>query len=144
MQRWLRNRTRAGTCAQLTPRLPDSLGADAMAIAPCPRRVWRRGRGGSKAGGRQWRKGWNRHEPLEQIPRSFPMHRGIARSLHVPGKRHLRVGKVVSTNCLFFPPHFPSKRWGCLEGSTSYFPASRVQTTKPLSCSLTGALREHV
>lgn len=60
------------------------------------------------------------------------------------------VGKVVSTNCWFFPSCFPTpptppaKRWGCLEGSTSYFPASRVQTTKPLSRSLTGALREHV
>jgi len=90
VQLWLRNHTCAATRARLTPRRPDSLGADAVAKAPSPRRAWRRGRGGSKAGGRQGRKGWKCHEPLEQIPHGFPMHRRVARSLRVPGKRHPR------------------------------------------------------
>jgi len=81
---------------------------------------------------------------LSKFPTAFPC-TGVSlapsgcQERGIPG-----IGKVVSSNCWFFPARFPTKRWGCLEGSTSYFPASHVQTTKPLSCSLTGALREHV
>lgn len=51
-------------------------------------------------------------------------------------------GKVVSSSCRFFPSRSPCERRGCLEGSTSYFPLRPVQTTKPLSRSLTETFRE--
>lgn len=111
MQRWLRNHTRAGTCARLTPRLPDSLGADAVAKAPCPRGAWRRG-GRSKAGERQGRKGWKRHEPLEQIPHVFPTHWVVARSLQMPGRRHLRGREGCFHQLLVLPFSLPPQEMG--------------------------------
>lgn len=143
MQHWLRNHTRAGTRAWLTPKLihleptqwlkrpvQDQLGGE-VEVDP---------RLGEGRGGRDG----NVTSHLSKFPTAFP----CTRVLLAPSKCQERgiagVGKVVSTNSWFFPSCFLHKRWGCLEGNTSYFPASHVQTTKPPSHSITGALREHV
>lgn len=143
MQHWLRNRTRAGTRARLTPKLIH-LEPTQWLKHPVQAQLGGVVEVDPKLGEGREGKGGNVTSHLSKFPTAFPCTGVLLAPSGCQERGIAGTGKVVSTNSWFFPSCFPPKRWGCLEGNTSYFPASHVQTTKSPSRSQTGSLREHV